>query len=381
MGVNNTFNPDDYMGNVQSAVTAARAAGGAVVLSAGKTYTISAPVVLDWNHAYIGCEAGTATLTTSSNSINLIELATSTTGVVVENLRLTRVPLGTASSCGIRQGLYALSGARIENVHASRHGVGFMLAGTDYSEIKSCRADLNVGHGFQLTTNGNFGTTGPVQWYWSGANLSGQNGGSGLLILALPGAVDPGGASTGNVTNFATFANGAYGVAVLGSATCPLHALRLSDSFIGNDGMDLLYIDSYGSDHVIDNSYFELGNSRGIHFSPNNNRSKVQGCTVTGNNGIGIAAQGQVVSITDCDIWGNGGPGGTGNAWGVYAAAGRTTIVGNRIGNPAAGVGYKQNIGVNGVSGVVLLSSNDLYGNNVVPYTGAASFTHSANIW
>lgn len=377
MGANNTFNPDDFGGDVQAAVSAARAALGAVVLSSGVVYNISTTVLLDWDYAYLGCPAGKAYLRTTSPNLNMVELANSRTGIIVENLVIGR-PVGVVadpSACGVFQAIGRLADARLSNLTLERNGVGMRLCGTDFSRIENCRAHLNTGHGFHILASGENTAgpaTGPIQWYWSGQNLSGQNGGTGLLIQSLPGAVAAAGSPTGNVCNFHTFANGGYGVAVLGTPQCPLHALRLSNAFLGDDGFDEVYIDAYGGDHMLTNVYMEYGRQRGLHMTAHNTgNSIITNCRADGHNAMGYAVLCNDVLMVACvannNGWEQSGTPPSPNKWGVYLEGLRTVITGCRFGNALPGI-QKQTYGIVATSAASgIIDDTNLRGNNSGP--------------
>lgn len=370
MGINNTFNPDDYSGNVQNAVTAARAAGGTVVLSAGKTYTVSTPVVIDWPGG--GIESATAgmraTLQSSVANKNVIELLGGTgfnENNFVRGLIIRRSVAPAVGSHGIIQtnkpgGNDYLSKAHIHDCEIFHHDVGIKLGGTDYGTIGDLMVRDNLSHGVELYA----GTYVSLQWYWEGQTLLQRNGGHGLYVHSNPAIVQPRGIPGGNVRDVHTYNNKKYGMLFQGSANCPLQGIRVANCFIGEDLFDGIFLDTYGENHVLSNLYVEMSGQRGIYFSTNNRHYRIENCAVLYNNFMGIASMGNDAIITGCQVNGNGVSGTM--PWGIYTESLRQLITSNWIGNGIGpGVGYTQDIGiVAGPTSSGRIAENNLYGNN-----------------
>lgn len=332
----NTFNPDSYGGNVQSAVSAARAANGAVVLSPGVTYSVSTPVKLDWQGASIGCEVkgAKATLNASVGNINVIELQGGTGFIEqlgVHDLIIGRTTTAASGAAGIKQVGGILGRSHIADVEVKGHFYGVMLDGTDFSTVENLDVHHNASHGVYLYASSYI----PLQWYFAGQNISQFNGGSGLVVAMNPAVSQPGGFSVATITNFATFANGGYGMAYIGTPQCPLQSVRVMNCFLGDDAADELFLDTYGNDHRVSQVYIELGKARGIYITPNNKRVSLNDCFVNGCNLMGIALCSDDSQCNNCTTTSNGRGGSA--KWGIYVEGSRNLVNGGHNGNGPSG--------------------------------------------
>lgn len=382
MGANNTFNPDDYGGDVQAAVAAAKLAGGTVILSAGVTYTVSSPVLIDWYGGGIETAgSGKATLQSSANNTAVIELLGGTgynEHNFVRNLIIKRTVTAIAGGHGIKQvnkpgGNDYLARAHIHDCAIYGQDVGIYLGGTDFSTIGNLYIEGSKSHGIEIYG----GSIVALQWYWEGQTIIQGNAGSGLYMHTNPALSYPSGLPTGNIQNVHTYANGGYGMCFQGSASCPLQAVRMTNCFLGDDGHDDVFLDTFGSGHVLVNVYTELSKARGIYFTVNNSSYRMLGCAAFSHQRMGIASCGNDALISNCAA-GNNGRSGL-NPWGLYLEGLRSTVTGGHYGNPAAGVGYAQDWGIVGASGSGRISENNLFGNNAGGFTGPASFSLGYN--
>lgn len=370
MGVGNTFNPDDYSGNVHSAVAAAKLAGGSVVLSAGKTYNISSPVIIDWDGG--GIESATAgmraTLNATTAGMNAIELVGGS-GVnennFVRGLIIRRSVTATAGACGIKQtstpgGNDYLSKAHIHDCEIFHHNIGIHLGGTDYGTIGDLIVRDNTGHGVELYA----GTYVALQWYWEGQTLLQRNGGCGLYVHSNPAIVQPRGIPGGNIRDVHTYANKSFGMAFEGSANCPVQGIRVANCFIGEDSFDGLFLDTHGENHVFSGLYVEMSGQRGIYVTANNRNCRIENCAILYNKYMGIANLGNDTIIVGCQINGNGAGGIM--PWGIYTEGLRSLIIANWVGNGIGpGVGYLQDIGIVATpASSGRIAENNLFGNN-----------------
>jgi len=330
----NFFDPLDYGGltdaAMQGARAAARAAGGAIVLSPGKNYQITTPVLLDWQGASIGSLIpGHRALITSNHATNdMIQIADYMADINIQGLYLKRSVTPTAGA-GIR-GLGGTDRCRLSNILAEGQFIGFSPGGCSWGWLDSLEAISCVSHGFYARS---IRASLPIQWVWSGNSLFGSNGGCGLLydITGGPGTAGaPASISTGRISGIATFNNAGNGMAFIGDAYNNLQAIRADNCFIGGDLQDEIYVDAYGGDHRFDTIFMELGGNRGMILTPNNPGGAVlNNITANGHNNFGIGIGCDDVILSNSRAIGNGRTNPT-NKWGVYVYANRVQIDGLR---------------------------------------------------
>lgn len=386
LGHGNLFYADDYGGDVIATRNAAAIGKGVIVLSSGKLYLVDEPVVLDWYGAGItSSEGGRAELCQTTATGNVIEIYEGLYNEFnsVTNLKITRSVPPSPGACGILQRHVPASGndylarAILYDLNVYNHHIGLYLGGTDFSFIGNLIVERNTSHGIEIYG----GTVVALQWYWSGQSLLQHNGGCGLYMHTNPALAYPGGLPTGNIQSLHCYANGSYGFAFEGHAGCPLQGIRLLNCFLGDEGNDEIFFDTFGSGHNISNCYAELGQRRGIHFTVNNSEYRIVNCTVMQMNNAGIWSNGRDALISECTIMGNGRSGT--EKYGVYLDHNRSVVVNNRIGNPhpGAGVGFTQDYGiVSAATSNGLINNNNFFGNNLLPYALSGTNTVGANI-
>lgn len=202
--------------------------------------------------------------------------------VAIDDVQLDRPPYVTASSGanGISWALASISDGKIRRVWCRHHYVGFALGPCALGWLQDIRAEYNISHGVHIVNNT---VQQGAQWYTNNV-YAGQNGGCGFVLQTTPSA-PAGGMGTGNITRLLTFANTSFGFAALGSAASPIHAIRLSDSFMGQDNTDEILLDTYGADHQISNCFIELAGTFASGPTLSTPASNVgSGLNVTANN-------------------------------------------------------------------------------------------------
>lgn len=331
MGANNTFNPVDYGGTnntaVQAAVSAARSALGAVVLSPGVNYQITSMVDLNWTGASIGSAVpgAKAKLDYATAAGDAIQFAGSLEYQSVHDLILTS-SVGSRTGSGIRQQAgHTIDKALIENVHVSNQYVGVRVDGTGLSRIHNLECISNISHGLMMYNT----LAAPLQWNLTGRNLFGSNGGTGLLVQSG----GYGQVSVGDIAGVSGFGNAAYGMAFIGASGNPIQAVRLRDFFIGGDSVDGLYMDTYGEQHSIENGQIEASGQRGFYATANNYFTKVTSVHSRDNQRMGFAYLGDDGQFVNCSAISNGR--GAIAPYGFYMDGARNQIVGGRSGNQA----------------------------------------------
>lgn len=302
----------------------------------------SAAITLAGHGASVeGAGQGTV-LTTSVNNQSIISVNTGYNKIHIRDLVLDRSITAVAGGNGISFGITGWgSNGIIENVVATNHYIGILCGPTSYSFINGCFSAYNVSHGFHFS--GTSDTNG-LQWYIRD-NLSQQNGGNGFFIQSVSG---PSTASVGDITSCRTYANTGKGIyALAAGGSYAIQSLRIRDCFLGNDGSSEIHLDTYGTNHDLNNNYIELGGtsatgptlataasnlSHGIHITANNGHVSITGGSILYQSLCGIHTQqtGALIvtgtRIIDC---GAANTGGAGSQSGIFInATGQARIVG-----------------------------------------------------
>lgn len=331
MGANNTFNPVDYGGTndaaVQAAVTAARSASGAVVLSPGVNYQITSTINLNWTGASIGSAVpgAKAKLDYATAAGDAIQLNSFLEYQSVHDLILTS-SVGSRTGVGIRQVTGGtIDKALIRDVYVTNQFIGARLDGTGLSRIHNIECNNNLSHGLMMYNT----IAAPLQWNLTGRNLFGFNGGAGLLVQS--GGL--GQVSTGDIRGVSTVGNGTYGAAFIGVSGSPIQAVRFRDFFIGADVADGFYMDTYGEQHSIECGQIESSGQRGFYATDNNYFTKVTSVHTRDNQRMGFAYTGEDGQFVNCSAISNGR--GAIAPYGFYIGGQRNQIIGGRSGNQA----------------------------------------------
>jgi len=365
----NTFNPDDYSGDVQNAVSAARFAGGAVVLSP-KIYNLNSKIKLDWNGASIGCLiAGAKAILNVSGTSDAIELGGSLIDQCVHDLKITspspRISGGSGIVCEIGT---TRDQTRIENVFIEKQYFGAKLDAIGLGYIRDLTVVTSVSHGIYLYNT----LAAPMQWNFYGRNLVAANGGTGFLIQANP---NFGPISVGDVHGISSYANGAYGAAFIGASNAPLQGVRFRDFFLGADANDCLFMDTYGEQHAISNGYIEASGLRGFYGTANNRLSNITNLQVRDCNRMGIAYSGNDSTFTNCHSISNGRAGIS--PYGAWIEGSRNQIIGGRFSNQIGIATQDWGIVFSTISNHQAIGTNTI-GNNIGGITG--SYTGAGNV-
>ncbi len=252
-----------------------------------------------------------STLTTNP----MITFTSGINNAEIRDLWLDRVTPGTGNGFGIDAGVAILGESTISNVRVTRMSIGMNLGCTDHSIIKDCIVSKNTSHGIRIYNS----AANASQWSIDGL-LSQTNDGYGVLVVTIPGFLPT--MSVGSFRNVNTFANTLGGIWVLGSASCSVEGFRLDGFFVGEEGNDGVFLDTYN--HIpctIRNGYAEIigrnftGSSfstpaslvgRGIHVSANNAHVDITNVISTGNSFDGFLLEGYSASLTGCSAISNG---------------------------------------------------------------------------
>ncbi len=228
-----------------AAIQLALNTGNQVLLPSG-TIRVDGPLTISSGMQLVG-KGGLSqetVLTSTSTTGNIIEIASGATAFRVEGLKLTRSVTPTAGA-----GIMCLADtywAWINDIYSLNSFVGVQLGGTNFGFCSNIFTTGSKGDGFRIIT----GASPNNQLQWQLFNLSSQgNDGRGFFVFAASAS-----GSCGQWSRFSTFGNTGLGFAVVGSSpAASIHAIRLSDSFIGGDGNSEIYLDTYGTLHQFNN--------------------------------------------------------------------------------------------------------------------------------
>jgi len=346
-------------------------------------YHVSGTISLTGSKKVIGAARTSVTITNTTADLPTISLAAGN-DIQIQGIALDRSVTATAGGDGIYAG--NITGqTSITDIFSRRNYHGVVLGPCDYNTFSNSICELNVGCGVLLT---NSAVLGNLQWYLNGV-LCQKNGSHGFEYLTAGTAAAT---SCGSMTNCATFANTGYGVLVSAVSTNPIPAFRMLGGFLGQDGQGEIYLDTFGSNHKISSVYIELcgtsptGPSLGtpashvgqnVSITANNAYTTISDCEIVQASYSGVYDNGLNTTIDNCRILNNGLAAVAGVTYGVHVitTTGVSKIRGCTIGNTSGST--SQTIGIVTEGDNVLVSSNDLNGNSVVPLSGTVAYANS----
>lgn len=324
----------------------------AIRLPSGKFF-LDSTIVLAGSKRLYGSGKAQTVLTSASEAMTTIRANASGEGAGVFDLTVSKeaVP-SSAAAIGVDFGLTS-GGATIRGVIAQRHGHGFRLGGTDYSQMESSRAQWNAGNGVLLTNAAS--SVASIQWYLTDVLCQG-NLGDGFRIQSSPGK---GPTSVGKLARCATFANSGRGIIVYAASYADrVESARITEGFFGQDGLDELYMDTWGEAHQITNCFFELSGSMatgpgifgasgstvttptsnagfGISLTANNTGAVITGCQVIRNSRTGIYSMAADLLASNNLVYDNGRAAVASQTYGIHIGGGSAVLTGNRSRNRA----------------------------------------------
>lgn len=340
------------------------------------TYKITSAIALTVaGSGFVGDGPEQSIITSTSASGKMITLANGVAGFVLKGFSLTKSVTATSGGNGIHCN-GTTDDTTIDNVWIEACWDGLNVGTCDIGYIRNCRFISNYNDGYAQTNSSVYG---PSQWEITNC-LSARNNRDGFRFLSTAG---PAGMIVGAWDMINTFANAGRGIHIVGNATTPIYDVRLSNAFIGSDGLAGIRMDTYGESHFFSNVFIERAGmdatgvglataasnaANGILSSANDLDLSITGggisaCSLNGISWNSTNGQLAVVGsrITDC---GQAGTGGSRN--GIAMGAGKARIVGCRIGNDGAGTA--QIYGVATSVDTLVVMGNDLT-NNVTAAT------------
>jgi Pectate lyase superfamily protein len=357
-----------------AAITAALASGAKNVYLPAGTYKTTATITLTTaEQKLIGAGRDATIIQINSTTATGITVSPFMQSFAIVGLSVTRVGTPVANASGINASA-SCSESLISDVTVQGHWVGFFLGTTDYSIMQNCFSQKNLDHGVFMQ---NSVAGGAMQWYLTSV-LSQENGGGGFVAQATA-AFGAGQLSVGTMTGCATFGNSGVGVGFTGTSTCPIQGVRVFGGFFGTDGSDELFLDTYGSQNVIRDAFFEIAGTsptgptlstpashigNGISTTANTLDISVVGCHINqmSQNGMFLLSGANHIvgnRITNCGLAGTSGA-----RNGIVLGTGRLVATGNLIGNTTGNTVQTCGINSTGNGSQLNITGNDFTGNN-----------------
>ncbi|MDG4856432.1 phage tail fiber protein [Mesorhizobium sp. WSM4982] len=316
-------------------------AGGELWLPRG-TYKVTSQLNIAVSGIRVRGEGRGVTVISSSAAGHTFQVNNGLSYVEFHDFQLTR-PVAARPAVSGQDGIHFTNLSErvlIDNVEVSRHWDGIRLGITSFSKVTNNLVTDCYSNGIHAT---NADGAGGMQWTLIN-NLCQQCNGWGVLFENPSGA-----ASVGEIINQSTYANKLGGMAFKGLVTGALSGVRILGGFLGQDGNDEIYFDTYSvTANTVRGVFIELAGTSpcGVDLGT--------AITNTGH-GINATSHNAAIAITDNHI--------IGNAWsGISTAADRCQIVGNNIRlNGAAGLAGEL-AGITQVAGNVQIVGNSSKG-------------------
>lgn len=297
---------------------------------------------------------------TNNNTTMFVADSLGQNGMGLEDMQLTR-PLGVIAVAGgdaIRTSDSIQGQPNFRRLMIQRNFNAMSLGATDYASLESIVIQRNRGTGILITPSP---TSGGCQWNMKNILIQ-LNNGHGIYVQ---GVTNPSNVLTlGNWEHVSTFGNSGWGLIAIGTPACPIYSVRLSNSFLGEDGQGEIFLDTYGYYLQLNNVYTELASMSfngvdftnpgtqtgpGMLFTANCGTVNIMGGHIDSSAADGIRSSAPILNITGMEILNNGVASISGQRFGVAIEAGECTITGGAIGN--TGAGASQLYGVFNVDG------------------------------
>lgn len=283
-----------------------------VVYVPAGNYRVSGAVTITANYQkLIGAGHDAARITATTANIPVVTYGPSLTGWAITGLTLDRAVTATSGGDGI-YGTASCNQCDIIDLFVIRQFNGIRLGSTGFSRIRDVTVTDGQGNGIFLKQSAD---NNPIQWYLDTV-LVARNALHGIRAESTGGPT-----SMGDWTKIYTYANSGPGLSAIGSSGAPLHGVRISGGFSGENGSHGLFMDTFGGYHSIKGLFCELA-GRGPGTGPTN----IPPSGVGG--GIVATANNAEAYFADCTCVGN-------KERGFYynGSTGLLSVVGGRFAN------------------------------------------------
>jgi hypothetical protein len=301
---------------IQQALAGART--GAVVALPQGTCLVNAPLAITKALALHGAGIGQSILSQATAAQAV--LTNSASNVRLQGFTVRHQGTPVAGGDGIvMTSASGVDAVYLEHVEALHNWRGFVLGCASYGWGSHLRAQQNDSHGFEFTYGAACGT---AQWD-IGHSLSQLNKGTGFagVNTASPNGIGPW------LTQTVSFGNEFGGYSFDGSAGHPINDLRLSGVISSGDNRGGIFLDTYGTGHLLTDPWVELagqlaglpqgsagtasvasGTGHGLRVTSN---TLTSGVTITGgrywnNSWSGVSIDAAYVTLTGGTSLGNG---------------------------------------------------------------------------
>lgn len=307
---------------------------------ANNYYRTVGTVTLQQGQSLIGAGAGISKLVCETANVPTVTLGQNIYWYSIQDMTIAHATTATAGGDGIYQGQGLtdwVDNCFVSNVLLVANYNGANLGKAFAGHWRDVLALGNVNDGIVNTTTGvstvgGVAQGGPLQIVFSGcaAQVNGHDG----FSYKSTGSV-PAGSSMGTLIDPVTYANGHHGIsAAVGSASHPMHSIRIDGGFIGEDGGHGIYLDTYGANHAICPQFMETAGGYNIYITANNTRTLVKLGHCTGAFYDGIIAVGATQTIIQGGSFTNNGraaPGSSGLKYAGIRLDGGTGVIQNVV--------------------------------------------------
>lgn len=319
-----------------TAIQVAINVGGVCFMPPGTA--IVSQITVGTNQGIIGAARGLCTIKGNTGGISVVVVSNGSTAPVVQHLTIDKSVTATDGAALDCAGTVQF--AYFDDLILKNNYYGLRVRATGWSRAENIIVTNCYGHGVYIT---NVSGNNAAQWQMYNI-LSQLNDGSGFAVV-------PNASSTqmtlGQMTKLATFANTGFGLAALGAAGQPIHGIRLSDSFFGQDGNTEVYLDTYGDLHSINTVFCELagttltgrtsstaasGVGHGLNVTANNTYFQASDCLFSGNSQTGATVAATTYNVMND----NRHTGNTGFGM-VFADGNKAVLNGSTFSNNTAG--------------------------------------------
>lgn len=280
--------------NCRAAISSGRMEIGAGIYRTSASITIGGSGFI-----LTGQGRNATTVKNTTTGIPTVVVTTGSNNITVQDLTLDRVSLGTFGGDGIAFAKGGVADGFIYRIYSKNNYNGIAVGGTGYSIMADCFCERNAANGLDIT-NSNVFTT--CQWYISDT-LCQLNGNDGIRLQSVATIPIGGHMSLGELRGCRTFANSGRGLIAIATPQVGIYSIRAKGCFFGEDGLDEVYLDTYGNLHTFDDCFIELGgtsltgpaystpatfNSNGFYITANTPDCTINGGKINGQSLSGV---------------------------------------------------------------------------------------------
>lgn len=278
------------------------------------TYKVSDTLTIQGSgKRLIGSGAFSTKLISTNANKPVIKIATGHFNIEVSDMTIDRSVTAQLGGNGIEDSGVS-SYHKIKNIEIRNQYQGLVLGPTDYGEVSNCMILNGYGDGVEMFNTTQFSA---CQWQIS-KMLCSFNSGRGFFVHTTTGS---GHMSIGKWSEINTFSNSQQGISVVGTSAAAVNSFRLCGSFLGADGASELFLNTFGGNHQITDTFFEQAGTQmtgrqlttlpsnlgsGLEVSANNGDVLVNSSHFSANANNGVTVNGGSTSCIGCSATKNG---------------------------------------------------------------------------